>query len=160
MYLKKIRDRMTLINPRRRIWATILSNFELKRTNHTVSKVVKGKWCVLWPQKSCKRRWNFLNFFRSFHVQGWSQIWILTFKNYLLFKWVYELLKAYRQVSESSSFTVIQSQADYNHMLVVNNCWRATNIKLGGLWIKPQKAGSGVLRSDPFNYKTKRYALY
>ena len=79
MYLRKTRDKMTSINPRRRIWATLLSNFERRNARWARQNGPYCIWgykvevmCFVAPEKLQKM----LNFFYSFHVQDWSQIWI------------------------------------------------------------------------------------
>ena len=64
MYLRKTRDKMTSINPRRPIWATLLSYFERRNARWARQN---GPYCI-WgykvevmcfvAQKSCKRCWT------------------------------------------------------------------------------------------------------
>ena len=63
MYLKKFRDRMTLINPRHRIWATLLSNFE-RREKHTLD--LKGRTILYTDPEKLQTTLKFLELLSLF----------------------------------------------------------------------------------------------
>ena len=56
---------------------------ELDRTDHTVSEVIMWKWCILWPQKSCKRCWTSftLSTCKTDHKYGYKLLKIICNSN-------------------------------------------------------------------------------
>ena len=54
---------MTFIKPWRKIWATLLSNFEETHAGlerQRISRVIRWKWCVLWPPEEQQETLKFL----------------------------------------------------------------------------------------------------